>query len=283
MAESEGLELPETVKDVGIAVGSVIIVFLLTFAYSGNWPPMVVIESGSMEHDDNPLYPEPRYSHLGIIDTGDLVIVKQAEKKDIVTYLEGKKTDYKKYGDYGDVIVYYKNGIETYNGQPVTPVIHRAMAWVEVIDKDNGTYHIPEINTTFYGKIQLAEIGLGGGASIQNLQNSGYITKGDSTGNPHPDQLTHYDITGASVQPVDPDWIVGMAKGELPWFGLIKLRVTQPDNYYEAPPECRSMLWISMFVVLAGPVLAGKVWDTYQTRNPIDSKPKPEKKEKSKR
>ena len=283
MAESEGLELPETVKDVGIAVGSVIIVFLLTFAYSGNWPPMVVIESGSMEHDDNPLYPEPRYSHLGIIDTGDLVIVKQAEKKDIVTYLGGKKTDYKKYGDYGDVIVYYKNGIETYNGQPVTPVIHRAMAWVEVVDKENGTYYIPEIDTYFYGKIELAEIGLGGGASIKNLQNSGYITKGDSTGNPHPDQLTHYDITGASVQPVDPDWVVGMAKGELPWFGLIKLRVTQPDNYYEAPPECRSMLWISMFVVLAGPVLAGKVWDTYQTRNSIDSKPKSEKKEKSKR
>ena len=278
MAESERLELPETVKDVGIAIGSVLIVFLLTFAYCGNWPPMVVIESGSMEHDNNPLYSEPRYSHIGTIDTGDLVIVKQAEKKDIVTYLEGKKTDYKKYGDYGDVIVYYKNGIETYNGQPVTPVIHRAMAWVEVVDKDNGTYYIPEINTTFYGKIQLAEIGLGGGASIQNLQNSGYITKGDSTGNPHPDQLTHYDITGSSVQPVDPDWIVGMAKGELPWFGLIKLRVTQPDNYYNAPPECRTMLWISMFVVLAGPVLAGKVWDTYQERRAAEKKPKSDKK-----
>ena len=159
MAESERLELPETVKDVGIAIGSVLIVFLLTFAYSGNWPPMVVIESGSMEHDNNPLYSEPRYSHIGTIDTGDLVIVKQAEKKDIVTYLEGKKTDYKKYGDYGDVIVYYKNGIETYEGQPVTPVIHRAMAWVEVIDKENETYYIPEIDTTFQGKRQLAEIG----------------------------------------------------------------------------------------------------------------------------
>ena len=65
MAESERLELPETVKDVGIAIGSVLIVFLLTFAYSGNWPPMVVIESGSMEHDNNPLYSEPRYSHIG--------------------------------------------------------------------------------------------------------------------------------------------------------------------------------------------------------------------------
>ena len=271
MADSEGFELPETVKDIGLAIGSVVIVFLLTFAYSGNWPPMVVIESGSMEHDNNPLYSEPRYSHIGTIDTGDLVVVKKAKKSDIVTYLEGKKTDYKKYGDYGDVIVYYKNGIETYDGQPVTPVIHRAMAWVEVVDKENETYYIPEINTTFQGKIQLAEIGLGGGASIQNIQNSGYITKGDSTGNPHPDQLTHYDITGAPVQPVDPDWVVGMAKGELPWFGLIKLRVTQPDNYYEAPPQCRTMLWTSMFIVLAGPVLAGQLWDKYQSRNNASS------------
>ena len=258
MADSEGFELPETVKDIGLAIGSVVIVFLLTFAYSGNWPPMVVIESGSMEHDNNPLYSEPRYSHIGTIDTGDLVVVKKVKKSDIVTYLEGKKTDYKKYGDYGDVIVYYKNGIETYEGQTVTPVIHRAMAWVEVVDKENETYYIPEIDTTFQGKIQLAEIGLGGGASIQNIQNSGYITKGDSTGNPHPDQLTHYDITGAPVQPVDPGWVVGMAKGELPWFGLIKLRVTQPDNYYEATPQCRTMLWASMFIVLAGPVLAGQ-------------------------
>ena len=271
MADSEGFELPETVKDVVLAIGSVVIVFLLTFAYSGNWPPMVVIESGSMEHDNNPLYSEPRYSHIGTIDTGDLVVVKKAKKSDIVTYLEGKKTDYKKYGDYGDVIVYYKNGIETYDGQSVTPVIHRAMAWVEVVDKENETYYIPEINATFQGKIQLAEIGLGGGASIQNIQNSGYITKGDSTGNPHPDQLTHYDITGAPVQPVDPDWVVGMAKGELPWFGLIKLRVTQPDNYYEAPPQCRTMLWASMFIVLAGPVLAGQLWDNYQSRNNASS------------
>ena len=280
MADTEGFELPETVKDVGLAIGSVVIVFLLTFAYSGNWPPMVVIESGSMEHDNNPLYSEPRYSHIGTIDTGDLVVVKKAEKSDIVTYLEGKKTDYKKYGDYGDVIVYYKNGIETYEGQPVTPVIHRAMAWVEVIDKENETYYIPEIDTTFQGKIQLAEIGLGGGASIQNLQNSGYITKGDSTGNPHPDQLTHYDITGAPVQPVDPNWVVGMAKGELPWFGLIKLRVTQPDNYYEAPPQCRTMLWMSMLIVLAGPVLVGQLWDNYQSRNNVSSISKLDKKRK---
>jgi len=278
MAESDGLNLPDTVKDVGIAIGSVVIVFLLTFAYSGNWPPMVVIESGSMEHDDNPLYPEPRYSHIGVIDTGDLVVVKQAEKKDIVTYLEGKKTGYKKYGSYGDVIVYYKNGIETYNGQPVTPVIHRAMAWVDVLE--NGTYYIPEINIYFEGKIILSEIGLPDAQhSLSNLESSGYITKGDSyPGNKFPDQFGHYDITNKKVQPVDPDWVVGMARGELPWFGLIKLRVTQPDNYHEAPPECRTMLWVSMIMVLTGPFLAGKAWETYQDRRVAETKPKSDKK-----
>ena len=245
MTESDEWRLPESVKDVGIAIGSVALVFLLTFAYSGNWPPMVVIESGSMEHDDNPLYPEPGYAHLGVIDTGDLVIVKASDKSDIVTYLEGKKTGYKKYGDYGDVMVYYKNGIREKDGQPVTPVIHRAMAWVEVVDKENKTYYIPEIDTYFNGKIELSEIGLGGGAHIKDLENSGYITKGDSTGNRHPDQMTHFDITGNIVQPVDPDWVVGIARGELPWFGLIKLRVTQPDNYAQAPPECRTMLGFS--------------------------------------
>lgn len=278
MTDTDNQYLPETIKDVAIAVGCVALVFILTFAYSGNWPPMVVIESGSMEHDNNPLYPEPSYSHLGVIDTGDLVIVKKVEKKDIVTYLAGKKTGYKKYGDYGDVIVYYKNGIKEYEGKSVTPVIHRAMAWVDVIDKNNGTYYIPEIDTYFNGKIELAEIGLSGGSSIgapcktQNypngdnpkcLKHSGYITKGDSTGNPHPDQLTHVDILGARVQPTDPDWVVGAARGELPWFGLIKLKITQPNNYEQAPPECRTMLWISMFTILVGPFAVGKLWENY--------------------
>jgi hypothetical protein len=160
-------------------------------------------------------------------------------------------------------MVYYKNGIREKDGQPVTPVIHRAMAWVEVVDKENKTYYIPEIDTYFNGKIELSEIGLGGGAHIKDLENSGYITKGDSTGNRHPDQMTHFDITGNIVQPVDPDWVVGVARGELPWFGLIKLRVTQPDNYAKAPPECRTMLGFSILAILIGPFAIGKIWEYY--------------------
>ncbi|HJM81163.1 MAG TPA: S26 family signal peptidase [Candidatus Poseidoniia archaeon] len=278
MTKFDELHLPDTVKDVGIAIGCVVLVFLLTFAYSGNWPPMVVIESGSMEHDNNPLYAESGYAHLGTIDTGDLVIVKEARKTDIVTYLEGKDTGYEKYGDYGDVIVYYKNGIREKDGQPVTPVIHRAMFWVDV-DVENKTYHVPEAGRTFYNEIDLGQFGDGklvGTIEGQVLQNSGYVTKGDSTGNPHPDQVTHFDINGNKVQPVDPDWVVGMARGELPWFGLIKLRVTQPDNYEQAPPGCRGMLGFSIMLILLGPYTAGKIWESYteQTGAPPKKKSK---------
>ena len=278
MTKSDELHLPDTVKDVGIAIGSVVVVFLLTFVYSGNWPPMVVIESGSMEHDNNSLYAEPGYTHLGTIDTGDLVIVKEAGKQDIVTYLKGKDTGYEKYGDFGDVIVYYKNGIRTYDGQPVTPVIHRAMFWVDV-DIENKTYHVPEAGRTFYNEIDLGQFGdekLVGTIEEQALQNSGYVTKGDSSGNPHPDQMTHTDINRNKVQPVNPDWVVGMARGELPWFGLIKLRVTQPDNYEQAPPGCRGMLGFSIMLILLGPYTAGKIWESYtkQTRVPPKKKSK---------
>ena len=279
MTESDSFQLPDTAKDIGIAIGSVLVVFLLVFAYSGNWPPMVVIESGSMEHDNNPLHEDPGYSHIGTIDTGDLVIVKKAGKDDIITYLQGKKTDYKRYGDYGDVIVFYKNGLEEWDGQPVTPVIHRALFWVDV-DAENKEYYVPELGRTFQGSIPLKEMweildddrfcahpnlepAQCGTIESTSLKTSGYITKGDSIGNPSPDQITHRAIDNSVVQPVDPDWIIGMARGELPWFGLIKLKITQPDNYDRAPPECRSMLWFSVALILIGPYTTGKIWESY--------------------
>ncbi len=272
-------QLPPWARELGSALLVVSAVFMLTWVYTGNWPPMVVIESGSMEHDDNPLYPEPGFTHIGAIDTGDLVLVKSAERSDIVTYLAGKQQGYERYGDYGDVIIYYKNGLRgvcsagasldeaecnRQDGEwtPATPVIHRAMAWVEV--RDNGSYYLPEVDMEFAnGKLVLAEIGLPPGAPLTEITQSGYITKGDSVGNRHPDQLTHRDLLGQQVQPVQPvrpEDIVGMARGELPWFGLIKLRLTQPDSYASAPEECRQMLWLSLATIIAGPFVVQRVW-----------------------
>ncbi len=275
-------QLPPWARELGSALAVVSAVFMLTWAYTGNWPPMVVIESGSMEHDDNPLYPEPGFTHIGTIDTGDLVLVKSAERSDIVTYLAGTQQGYERYGDYGDVIIDYKNGLRgvcsagasldeaecnRQDGEwtPATPVIHRAMAWVEV--RDNGSYYLPEVDMEFAnGELVLAEIGLPPGAPLTGITQSGYITKGDSTGNRHPDQLTHRDLLGQSVQPVQPGDIVGMARGELPWFGLIKLKLTQPENYAAAPEECRQMLFISLVTVIAGPFVIQRGWEQWGPR-----------------
>ena len=275
-------QLPPWARELLSAVAVVLVVFLLAWGYTGNWPPMVVIESGSMEHDGNPLYPEPGFTHIGPIDTGDLVLVKSAGRDDIVTYLEGKQTGYKRYGDYGDVIIYYKNGVRggcslgdklseadcnRQDGEWVaaTPVIHRAMAWVEV--REDGSYYLPEIDMEFSnGKLVLAEIGLPPGAPLTEITQSGYITKGDSVGNRHPDQLTHRDLLGQQVQPVQPGDIVGMARGELPWFGLIKLKLTQPENYAAAPEECRQMLLISLVTVIIGPFVIQRGWEQWGPR-----------------
>lgn len=98
-----------------IVCGSIIAVFMIllgsVYAYSGVNPPFSTINSGSMQHS-------PDESSIGTIDTGDMVIVKDPDSYDITTYVEGAKTGYKKFGEYGDVIIYKT---QTNN------IIHRAM------------------------------------------------------------------------------------------------------------------------------------------------------------
>jgi signal peptidase len=102
-------------KQMLIVCGSIIAIFMIllgsVYAYSGVNPPFSTINSGSMQHS-------PDESSIGTIDTGDMVIVKDPDSYDITTYVEGAKTGYKKFGEYGDVIIYKT---QTNN------IIHRAM------------------------------------------------------------------------------------------------------------------------------------------------------------
>ena len=43
-------------------------------------------------------------SRIGIIDTGDMLLVKDPDSKDITTYVEGSKSGYRSFGEYGDDI-----------------------------------------------------------------------------------------------------------------------------------------------------------------------------------
>ena len=111
-------------RDLLWVVGVVGSIALLLFLICGTWPAVVTIESESM------------VPHMNV---GDLVVVVQKDRfGDLQTWDDGKKTGYKKFGDYGDVIIYRPNGITDVWASvgllPFSkqhPIIHRAMTWTE--------------------------------------------------------------------------------------------------------------------------------------------------------
>ena len=253
-------------KGLFIAGAIVIIIILGLFAYSGLWPPLVVVESASMQHSNTT-------SYIGVIDTGDLVIVKKINSlSDVKTYVASLNDGYKTYGDYGDVVIYNRDG-----STAQTPVIHRAMVEL-VYNSTSHSFDVPSIanvplnkwsgdghsgkwydltsSLTIYQvgyKNQTVDIGL---ASILNYYTAnkiaphgGLITKGD-----HND---YYDISphaNIAHEPVVSAWIVGEARGEIPWFGLIKLWVsgTMPA---QTPENSKTDLLLTIGVVIAIPVV----------------------------
>jgi signal peptidase len=282
-------------RDVGIAFLILCIVLGSVYAYTGNWPPMVVVESNSMMHGTD--------SAIGVIDTGDLVLVKKINsRRDLVTYIEGKRTGYKTYGDYGDVIIYNKNG----GGE--TPVIHRAVLWIEFnstsFDRKNltgGSFDIPAFKHLKYGedkdwytkphlgdkprwynivgKVFICDYGhnkvdieidldqilnnffIIGPKNVRTAlrtePHGGYITKGDNNP-PYCDQMRLTVLAQGRkvlVEPVKLNWIVGKAVGELPWFGLIKLYVGGDLPEGAAPPTSVTMLIVTLTLLILTPII----------------------------
>lgn len=242
-------KLLPVVKDVLTAVIVILIIVAVMFAYTGVWPPMVVIESGSMMHDDS------AYGKIGTIDPGDFTFVKKVNgRNDIVTYYQGERTGYKTYSNYGDVVVYIKNGVGG------TPVIHRAMCWVEVNITENGTfYDVPELNYYHLSAITITELNLHN--YNPNVNHSGFLTKGDH--NTHCDQDAYPSIADNLNKPVELvklEWIVGKAQGEIPWFGAIKLSVDDwsagTNNAGNVAQDCWVMLVISVLILFILPISA---------------------------
>ena len=222
------------------------------YLYTGSWPPAVIVESGSMMHADS----EVSYGRFGTIDPGDLVLVKDIDTiDDITTLVEGGRD---RYGKPGDVIVYYSA-----NRRDATPIIHRAVAYVEVEgQRGSATYYVrwseeapceggatkvQRNDRTWceYGSegIYIPSIPVQGpGSTSANPQPylptlSGFITKGDNpVTNVQTDQYSGLarDARGQYV-PVQLEWIEGKGRAELPWLGLIKLALAQSVNEPNAP------------------------------------------------
>ena len=272
-------------KDLGIAAAVLVIVLVAIFVYTGVWPPLVVVESSSMQHGDT-------VSHIGVIDTGDLVFVQAApQRSDVITYLQGRASGYTTYGDYGDVIIfrlYYEPG--------ATPIIHRAIMWVR--PNGTGTGDVPDLallpSSQWEGTIasgqpthspyDLRSVWIQGMGYDHNLnitfmfanvagfsRGPGYITMGDN--NAYQACVPGVPCTGGWDRtwfPIQSD-IIGHARGEIPWFGLIKLVLAPAQgsgaccplgwNDPAAPANSWTDLDLALLFLIALPfILEGIFW-----------------------
>jgi len=280
-----------TVIDALIALALVGGIFLAMFGFSGNWPPLVVVESKSMQHSQTD-------SFIGTMDTGDLVMNRKVGAvSEVTTYLAGKESNYTAFGSYGDVVIYWRDGDKS-----LTPIIHRVVLYLTA--NDDGSFAAPELQQhtegVGYDFIDSADswsritddiVIHHYGYSDQELNvpistmidyahirgtalHDGFITKGDF--NQEVDQ--RLGIT-KNREPVPFDWIIGKALGEIPWVGVIKLWFTNtlPGD---TPSNSIVSIEICIAAIIALPV-ASETYIFWKGRKPeIPGKPiEPEKEE----
>ena len=281
------------VREALLASGLIATLIAVLVLMTGSWPPMVVIESGSMMHEEE--------GNVGAIDPGDLVLVMSDDRKNIITYAEateegGIYEDYENHGMPGDVIIYRKNG------GTMTPVIHRALlqavadetatpergvedpcngnegSWDPIsIDADGEagtcvlTWSVPGTNVNNATVISLELDYLCNNGQKLTVSNwdpghAGYLTSGDNvaTNGCNVDQYaavgdtTHTwrgltDENGEAVGAVRDDWIVGVAGGEIPWVGAINLGLSDNSDFVPGPTWTK--LVITAFILLAIPAI----------------------------
>lgn len=250
--------------------------------YTQNWPPAVIVESSSMMHRSSETY----YGRIGTLDPGDLVAVKAVDSvSDIRTLVEGGAT---RYGKPGDVIVYYSA-----NDRGSVPIIHRAVAYVEIISEGYRVKWDPTkpcvggatraAGACVYGKDGVTIPSLGIDRFVP--REDGFFTKGDNPEtNPQSDQTNRIarDVNGKpSIVPLR--WVEGKARGEVPWAGLIKLVIQSQPNEGNPPASYVRIgnayapgdLWVMLFVSVAGIVGTPFVWDFVKARREKRAAPKP--------
>jgi signal peptidase len=158
----------ELVKSLAEALLIVVLIISVAYAATGSWHIGFAVESGSMEPN---------------MQVGDLILVQAPQRTTITPYEEGKLLNYSTFNEFGDVIIYRPNGATS-----ATPIIHRAMRWVETGEEmPNG----------------------------KPAPHAGYITKGDNN--------SGFDQPMLGVDPVKPEWVIAVARVRVPYLGYPSL------------------------------------------------------------
>jgi signal peptidase len=268
-------------RDIIVAFLFVFIILLALWTYTGQWfgAPLVAIESGSMQHINEP------FGRIGTINAGDMVLlVKVNTKNDVIPY---SISDEYNYGKKGDVVIYHPDGNER-----VDQIIHRAMCWIEVEIEDSNTFYTIEeygiIRQNASEPLYIPECGIWNSASnssvildgqidkryhYQKFTHSGFITKGDNPiTNRECDQ-----IGGISNQLIKAEWISGKASCELPWIGTINLLFNDlttdgKDTINNVPQDSLTCFVILIIILISIPIsldVYGYFHDKKQKKNKI--------------
>tara|TARA_X000001036_G_scaffold163524_1_gene155194 strand:+ start:6279 stop:7262 length:984 start_codon:yes stop_codon:yes gene_type:complete len=302
------------VLEIVLAIGMIACLVLALFIHTGSMPPLVVVESESMIHDEK--------GEVGSIDAGDLILVHKDPADAIITFAEATDSNnpsygYDQHGMEGDVIIYAKNGEEG------TPIIHRAIMRVlaaSTTAPERGEAAPCPINSS-YDEELIAPDGLMGaciwtwtvpGTSAINVStvsikfdgtDAGYYDcKRPAHGNveahlvvwdwrpSHEGILTLGDNNqcsvdqGASVTngsagvhsesgvvgPIRDGWVLGVAGGELPWIGTVKLMVGGPNSYgtQDVPSSSFFALFTLIALVLVSPLFTERIFKEILSRSP---------------
>jgi len=224
-------------KTLGLAFLLPGIVFSGILLYAGTWPAFIAVGSASMQHDDNA-------SAFGVMDVGDVVLIQAISSPDeLVTYVEGRATGYATYGDFGDVVILRDLDVVVNQGL----VLHRALTSVvwnitacltcydvpELRLLDNSEWDawnatgnatgIPTDEPLGLVRFVLRDAGWRQDREIDfrmweirlRVSGAGILTLGDNNLYPEP--------TGFDKWIVPLSEVVGVARGEIPWFGLVPL------------------------------------------------------------
>lgn len=192
------------VREAASSALAVLAVGMLLFALSGVWPPLVAVESSSMEPN---MYPGDL---VFAMDEGRFVPDAAHGDTGIVTYQAGAAAEYETFNDYGDVVIF-----KPYGSDRRTPVIHRTRFYVES-------------GENWYDRANPDYVSAGSCQALSNCPapHAGFITKGDNN--------RYYDQARGISDPVKPAWIRGTAEARIPWLGCVRLWFSG-----NAPSTCR--------------------------------------------
>ncbi len=231
-------------------------------------------------------------------------MVKRITSTDeVITYLEAVATGHSTYGELGDVVVFYKSGM-------TKPIIHRAICDL-IYNSTGGGFDLPVLADlppnmwsvsegekrwwNMKGLLELYDIGYMGitliidlGAMLDHMSSENYegaphgglITMGDYNWyrGLNGTLLGKYDQKwiGTVKEPLIAEWLVGKARGELPWFGLLKLYATGSAPSY-TPKNSQLNLVASIGAIIIIPIVLDIVVDVFKGRRPQLSREEKEK------